>query len=96
MTANDKTGQDRTGQTNCHSFIPGNGGENGGGGICSSAFFQYGKSVNVVQKRLPNFVELFQGTVKGEPDLFKFDAIQNFLNPSIVCRWGGMNPFKEN
>jgi len=33
-------------------------------------------------------VELFQGAVKGEPDLFKFEAIQNFLNPSIVCSTG--------
>jgi len=68
----------------------------GGRGICSNALFQYGKGVNVVQKRLPSFVELFQGIVKGEPNLFKFDAIKNFLNPSVVCRWRRMNPFKEN
>ena len=50
----------------------------------------------MVQKRLPGFMERRQGAPKGEPNPLKPDAIQEFMNPSIMGGRGGMYPFKEN
>lgn len=41
-------------------------------------------------------MESLKGTSQGEPNPLKPNAPQYLMSPSIMSRWGGLCPFREN